>query len=70
MLSCWYDLLFLFCVLLFYIFLSSVGWLCGVMVFLLIECSHSLPVLHRELKLIIIIIIIYVSSCIGGLMSE
>ena len=30
MLSCWHDLLFLFCLLLFYFFLPSMGWLCGV----------------------------------------
>ena len=46
MLSCWHDLLFLFCLLLFYIFLPSMGWLCGVEVFELIECSHSLPALQ------------------------
>ena len=45
MLSCWGDLHFLFCLLLFYIFISSMGWLCGVGVFGLIECSHSLPAL-------------------------
>ena len=28
MLSCWHDLLFLFCLLLFYLFLPSLGWLC------------------------------------------
>ena len=44
-LSCWHDLLFLFCLLLFYL-LPSMGWLCGVGVFGLIECSHSLPALH------------------------
>ena len=33
MLSCWHDLLFLFCLLLFYLFLTSMGWLCGVRVF-------------------------------------
>ena len=32
-----------FCFLLFYLFLSYMGWLCGVWVFGLIECSHSLP---------------------------
>ena len=30
MLSCWHDLLFLFCLILFYLFLTSMGWLCGV----------------------------------------
>ena len=48
--SCWHDLLFLFCVLLFYLFLPSMGWLCGVGVFGLIECPHSLPALHSELQ--------------------
>ena len=39
-------------------FLSSMGWLCGVGVFALIECIHSLPPLPcRLLKIIIIIII-------------
>ena len=50
MLSCWNDLLFLFCLLLFYLFLSSMGWLCGVEVFGLIECPHSLPALHSGLQ--------------------
>ena len=36
MLSCWHDLLFLFRLLLFYLFLFSMGWLCGVGVFGLI----------------------------------
>ena len=58
MLSCWHDLLFLFCLLLFYLFLPSMGWLCGVGVFGLIECSHSLPALHSGLQLIIIIMMI------------
>ena len=49
MLSCWHDLLFLFCILLFYLFLSSMGWLWGVGVFGLIECPHSLPALHSGL---------------------
>ena len=49
MLSCWHDLLFLFCLLLFYLFLPSMGWLCGVEVFGLIECPHSLPALHSGL---------------------
>ena len=30
MLFCWHDLLSLFCLLLFYLFLPSMGWLCGV----------------------------------------
>ena len=48
-LSCWHDLLFLFCLLLFYLFLPSMGWLCWDGVFGLIECSHSLPALHCRL---------------------
>ena len=32
------------------------GWLCGVVVFELIECPHSLPDLHSGLQIIIIII--------------
>ena len=48
--SCWHDLLFLFCLLLFYLFLPSMGWLCGVGVFGVIECSHSLPALHSGLQ--------------------
>ena len=50
MLSCCRDLLFLFCLLLFYLFLPAMGWLCGVGVFGLIECSHSLPALHSGLQ--------------------
>ena len=50
MLSCWHDLLFLFCLLLFNLFLPSKGWLCGVVVFGLIECPHSLPALHSGLQ--------------------
>ena len=46
MLSCSHDLLFIFCLLLFYLSLPSMGWLCAVWVFGLIECSHSLPALH------------------------
>ena len=60
MLSCRHDLLFLFCLLLFYIFLPSVGGLCCVGVFGLIECSYSLPASHCVLQSIIIIIIIIV----------
>ena len=45
---------------LFYLFLPSMGWLCGVGVFGLIECSHSHPTLHCGLQLIIIIIIIII----------
>ena len=41
MLSCWHDLLFLFSLLLFYLFLPSIGWLCGVGVFGLIVSSLS-----------------------------
>ena len=55
MLSCRHDLLFLRCLLLFYLFLPSMGWLCVVWVFGLIECSHSLPALHSGLQIIIII---------------
>ena len=56
MLSCWHDLLFRFCLLLFYNFLPSIGWLCGLGVFGLIErkITHSLPALHCRLQLIII----------------
>ena len=50
MLSCWLDLLFLFCLLLFYIFLPSMGWLCGVGVFGLIEYPYSLPALNSGLQ--------------------
>ena len=50
MLSCWNDLLFLFCLLLFHPFLPSMGWLSGVGVFGLIECPHSLPALHSGLQ--------------------
>ena len=58
MLSCWHDLLFLFCLLLFYLFLPSMGWLCGVGVFGLIYRVFSLsPALHSGLQMIIIIII-------------
>ena len=52
------DLLFLFCLLLFYLFFPSIGWLCGVGVFGLIECYNSLPALHSGLQIMIIIIII------------
>ena len=41
MLSCWHDLLFLWCLLLFYLLLPSMGWLCGVGVFGLIVFSLS-----------------------------
>ena len=43
---------------LFFFFLRSMGWLCGVGVFGLIGCSHSLPALHSGLQIIIIIIIL------------
>ena len=60
MFSCWHDLLFLFYLLLFYLFLPSICWWCGVGVFGLIECSHSHLTLHSGLQLMIIIkIIIY-----------
>ena len=65
MLSCWHDLLFLWFLLLFYLVLLSMGWLCGVGVFGLIECSHSLPALQSGLY--IIIIIIKISSLQGCL---
>ena len=55
MLSCWHDLLFLFSLLLFYLFLPSMGWLCVVVVFGLIECFRSLQALHSRLLFIIII---------------
>ena len=48
--SCWHDLLFLFCLLLSYLFLPSMCWLCGVGVFGLIECPHSLPALYSGLQ--------------------
>ena len=58
MLSCWHDLLFLFCLLIFFLLLLlSMAWLCGVGVFGLIKCYHSLPALHNGLQIIIIIII-------------
>ena len=45
--SCWHDLRFLFCLLLFYLFLSSMGWLCGVGVFGdgVFSLSHGLALL-------------------------
>ena len=59
MLSWWHDPLFLFfCLVLFNLLLPSMIWLCGVGVFGLIECSHSLPALHCGLQLLIIIILI------------
>ena len=57
MLSCWHDL--------FYLFLPSVGWLCGVGFFGQIKCSYSLLALHSVLQMIIIIIIIIIyGKCI------
>ena len=50
MLYCWHDLLFLFCLLLFYHFLPSMGWFCDVGLFGLIECPHSFPALHSGLQ--------------------
>ena len=50
MLSCWHDLLFRFCLLLFYLFLPSMGWLCGVGVFGLIVSSLSPGLAQRTLK--------------------
>ena len=44
MVFCWHDQLFIFCLLLFYLFLPSMGWLCGVGVFGLIVFSLSLGV--------------------------
>ena len=41
MLSCWHDLLFLWCLLQFYLLHPSMGWLCGVGVFGLIVFSLS-----------------------------
>ena len=46
-------LLFLFCLLLFYL-LPSMGWLCGVVVFGLMKYSHSFPALHCGLRIVII----------------
>ena len=65
--SCWHDLLFLWCLLLFYLLLllPSMGWLCGVGVFGPIECSHSLLALHSGLQIIIIIIIIIIISSVS-----
>ena len=48
MLSSWHDLLFLFCLLLFYLFLPVMGWLCGVGVFG--QCPHSLSALYSGLQ--------------------
>ena len=59
MLSCWHDLLFLFCRLLFHLFIPSMGGCVWVWVFGLIECSHSLPALHNGLQIIIIMTIDY-----------
>ena len=42
--SCWTNLLFL--AVSYYFLLPCVGWFCGVGVFELIDCSHSLLTLH------------------------
>ena len=47
MLSCWHDLLFLFSLLLFYLFLSSMGWFCRVGVFGMIVFSLSTGLAQR-----------------------
>ena len=58
MFSCWHDLLFLFCLLLFYLFLPSMGSLCGVGVFGLISVlTLSRPCTADSIIIIIIIII-------------
>ena len=62
MLSCWHDLLYLFCFLLFYLIPVSMGWLYGAGVFGQIEWSHSLTALHSGLHIIIIIIIVSSNS--------
>ena len=49
MLSCWHDLLFFLSPTVLS-FLPSMGRLCGVGVFELIECPHSLPALHSRLQ--------------------
>ena len=48
MLSCWHDLLFIFCCLLFYLFVVSTCWLCGVGVFRLIVFSLSSGLAQRS----------------------
>ena len=48
MIYCWHDLLFIFCLLLFYLFHPSMGWLCGVGVFGLIECYSVSPGLAQR----------------------
>ena len=41
------------------------GWLCGVGIFGLIECSHSLPALHSRLQMIIITLRMRTLTIIG-----
>ena len=51
MLSCWHNLLFIFCLLLFYLlFLPSMGWLCGVGIFWLMVFSLSPGLAQRTLN--------------------
>ena len=50
MLSCWHELLFIFRLLLFYLLLPSMGWLCGVGVFELIVFALSPGVEIGSLK--------------------
>ena len=50
MLSCLHDLLFLFCLLLFYLFLPSMGWLCGVGAFgLIVFFALRIPVNNNNI---------------------
>ena len=70
MLSCWHDLFFLFCLLLFYLFLPSMGWLCGVGVFGLIQCSHSGPALHSGLQIMMNDEISHSFDVLGLLLSD
>ena len=57
--SCWLNLHFLFVFYyVFSLFLTSIGWFCGVAVFGLIEGFHSQLALDSFLIIIIIIIII------------
>ena len=65
MLPGWHDLLFLWCLLLFYLLLPSMSWLCRVGAFGLIECSHSLPALHSGLQIIIIACIFLVDHSVN-----
>ena len=48
MLSCWHDLLILFCLRIFYLFLPPMGWLGGVGIFGLIECYSLSPGLAQR----------------------